>query len=323
MYANVLFSLPENTRLELRRVNPGFFDYSSDSLKRTISVLHSPGGPGTERVASNLIGFHLGEALQLKRSVLGARFITGGVEDSDRMSTCSFYVDVEADVKKSTEKYKAYSLRSNNLKPRYESNLCREIPMSSFVNLGAMEGPINPVESQRHRDILSNLANETRPRNLRIPDTVGLLMGLDVRMPILTRDEQTLYQETVTQSVRSLYYTRGGNRNEPSTRQSTAERLTHDFQTSAAQAWIASQAPTLEQAEGGLRATREDNYQQVLYRSLVQGIGTDVGTLLQGMTADFDGDAAYATATIAREDRRPHLPQNQRNRGPAPRGQRW
>lgn len=330
MYANVLFSLPENTKLALKEPVLGFFKQTR-SLKRTISVMHEPGGPGTERLAANIIGFHLGTPIKLMRSVLGARFIQGTVNDPDRMSKCSFYLDVVAEVKKSTDNY----LKTQDLLREHKStfrnhiarsNLCEEVflPTESVLptSYSAWVSDPTPVDNQQRLDQISELSRRYSQPSI-LGDAAVTRQGeqyvdwmANAPPRFNLEDQLEAYSAGIGVDVRSPnYYQRTATRNERSTRgevTGVADLLLASMQRDGfARQLLQRTSPGAARVLSVGEQLHND-----MYDALVQGMFPGGG--------DYDGDVlTLGSLTIPRADTRNHLPQNQRNRGPRPRNQRW
>jgi len=319
MYANVLFSLPETTKLELRK--PMSF-FESNPMKRMVSVLHDPGGDGNQRIAVNLVSFTLGTPLKLLRSVMGARFIQGEVDDTDRLSVCSFRIDVMKNVEKSTKNYleskkaldDAGRFRRGPQGFRGQSNLCQEIVLPGHDVYGSAPDTFpTPVEAQQTQDSYSQFRRTTSlSRDFWAVDHV------DWGAPTLdTPNERWQTRPAgvdVIDNRQESIYRAFADRISIATQQALG-------QGAALRGELAHEAADeILRVENGLfldqlrtRAHTHNSYYNRLVRRIYGG--------------DYDGDAVTAMTNTAltyqTEDRRPHLPQNQRNRGPAPRNRRW
>lgn len=332
MYSNVLFSLPPEARLFLR-TPPDFF--SREPLKRVISIMHEPDGPGTEKLAANIVNLVLGSPIKVLRAIKGARFVQGSVNDPDKLSVCSFYVNGEEEVKKSSNVYKANQeaiKRFKNMETRpvnrsYYSNLCPEIDLGSGRSFGFQDIVDNntPVENQTIRDL-------HRARMTRMPVGVAdmfvspTVVGWDDR-PIgwMQQDRGGPHE---TQTIRGVDF--------------DGDALSVVGITPAYEEWsrqLSRQVLETSQRSGFLRQmTRAqelimvDDIDREIARELTLGRQNSrneasrrisrFGEALHNRA--YDGlVTSMGQVTIPTEDRRPHLPQNQRNRGPVPRNQRW
>ena len=285
MYVNIVFSLPKEAELELRAPS-SLFTYGDNRLKRIISVMHTPGDANSRRIAVNLVSFTLGSPLRVLRSIMGARFVQGEVNDTDRLSQCSFSIDVPAHVESSLRRHEEVQEDLLKAKTKYSNmaqrNLCQEIMISpSFYSSSfeSQDGSETVAEAQFRRDAAARQPGRLGRSWM---DRGAHLSPLDVWAETNPGGDfdgdmvnRMYYAEVVSRELRTADIRDGFNR----------QLLTHTrgFQLIR---------------EGGERARRET---------------MRLNSLL-ALVNDY-------TATTP--DLRPHLPHNQRNRGPVPRNQRW
>lgn len=299
--------------------------------------MHDPGGPGTEKLATNVVSLLLGSPVKLLRAIKGARFVQGSVNDPDRLSVCSFYVDGEEAVKKSSNVYEANleamgRFKSMAEKPlgvgRYQSNLCQEVYLgpsypSSFPDV---TDDSTLVESQTIRDI--HLA-----RLSRMTDRVGGVYGV-----------HAFDRWANERPIGAMTTTIGGPHD-------TFRAADFDGDVTAewrnvrqgAMAELADMAARqindnmgrngfLRQMTRAQELTIVDEIDREIVRELTLGrqnsrneASRRINRFGEELHTQFYDEIARSASTVTyrTDDIRPHLPQNQRNRGPVPRNQRW